>query len=52
MKKIWQFLKKILLTIPRDTGKKFEISIIRITYYKEKIKSKSRGHPLKVKQSK
>lgn len=48
MKKIWQFLKEILLTIPRKTSKILEIRII----YKEEIKSKSRDHSLKVKQSK
>ncbi|MBA7490813.1 hypothetical protein ES702_01356 [subsurface metagenome] len=55
MKKIWQFLKKILLTLPlpRDTTKRLEIKIISIIYKdKEKIKSKSRDHSLKVKHSK
>ncbi len=53
MKKIWQFLKKILLTLPRDTTNRLEIKIISIIYKdKEKIKSKSRDHPLKARHSK
>ena len=53
MKKIWQFLKKILFDLPRDTSKILEIKIISIIYKdKEKIKSNSRKHPLKAKHSK
>ena len=51
MEKIWQFFKKIFSTQPQNTDKKTEIRIINIIH-NEKIKSESRDHPLKVKNSK